>query len=132
MYLIFNDVLLTSAHVSAQWASVEVKGSGPCRKKIKSVRGLLGSLFEKWDKFYVSLDVDCLYLFENKTTTSAWFSISLWDVEKVTEHPHSKKMKASGNQAINSTKTPAENANASFYAIIVTTKLRDQIMIRYN
>lgn len=60
-----------------------MRGSGPLKRLLKG-RDFLGSfLFDKWHRFYFSLDEFGLHLFENKFNTVALHVIPVTDLKEV-------------------------------------------------
>jgi hypothetical protein len=59
------------------WCVVNFKGSGPGWRKH---RGLLGSLFDTWQKMYISMDGQVLHFFASKSISESSFTVSMSDV----------------------------------------------------
>jgi hypothetical protein len=62
---------------------VAVRGSGPLKRLLKSRDFLSSFLFDKWHRFYFSLDEFGLHLFDNKFNTSALHVIPVADLKEV-------------------------------------------------
>jgi hypothetical protein len=59
------------------WCVVNFKGSGPGWRKH---RGLLGSLFDTWQKMYISMDGQVLHFYASKNISECSFKVSMSDV----------------------------------------------------
>eukprot|EP01036_Dinobryon_divergens_P024029 gene24029-32438_t len=62
-----------------QWSRVMVLGKGPLRAIMRSRGGFWQSLFENWERFYLSIDEDGLGLYENKFSLKPVHCIPLMD-----------------------------------------------------
>ena len=102
----------------AQWAKVAVKGNGPAKRAAhKNI--FMAFFFTAWKKLFLSMDTDGLSVFERKSSTSPLIYISLAEMESVRVEQLSTATSTRGSRSEDN------------YCVILTTKLKDEIFIRY-
>jgi len=105
----------------AQWSKVSIKGNGAAKRKLQG-RGYISSLFDHWDRFFLSLDGVSLYFFESKNISDIWLQIPASDFKKVRVEQgfSTKKTLGNGKMAIEDT-----------HNVILSTNSGDEISFRF-
>ncbi len=106
----------------SQWGRVLFKGNGPIMRAVNS-KDLIGAyLFDRWHRFYFSLDEFGLFFFENKFSMSATYSVPCSDF-KALAIVHGKPSRTlSGGKAI------VEDLSS----VVLTTYSGDELHCRFG
>ena len=65
------------------WGRVLIRGNGPLRRLMQGRDMISSFLFDKWRRFYFSLDEFGLFMYDNKFDTAAFCGIPVKDLRRV-------------------------------------------------
>ncbi len=106
-----------------QWGRAVVRGNGPLKRSLQS-KDMMGSfLFDKWHRFYMSLDEFSFDFYDNKFSTTPFHSIPVKDL---------KDVKADIGTPIRQNKAAASSKSIveDITNVILTTYSGDEIFMR--
>jgi hypothetical protein len=100
---------------------VVVRGNGPLKRALNS-KDMMGSfLFDKWHRFYMSLDEFSFDLYDNKFSTVPYHSIAVKDL---------KDVRVDIGTPIRQSKAASKNIVEDITNVILTTSTGDELFMR--
>jgi len=83
----FNIIAGPPLRSRCQWGQVLVRGSGPMSKAFTKKNFPMAMIFEKWHRFFFSLDHAGLSLFESKFSSEPFYMLPVSEFKSMTEEP---------------------------------------------
>lgn len=108
-----------------QWCRMVIRGNGPLKRAINN-RDLIGSfaLFDRWYRFFLSLDEYGLFLFDSKHSIEPFHCIPCADLKFVTVDI--------GTPIKESNKETSKSIVEDIHNVIVSTHQGDELYIRFQ